>query len=179
MTEPAKDFREDYYTGLKGIYFYRILKTIIRIGELDRRDVRILDFGCGTGKLKQLLGDKVIGYDLLPELTDVDDWWKVKFDVLVANEVFYLLTRPQLENFLAELEQCNPQAELIVGISRQGILNKSLKVLAGQKDAHAGTKLPPQEELAVLQGRMRLVKKKTVFRMCDVCLLQFDGPTGD
>ena len=70
------------------IYFNRILKTIIRIGNLDRRDVTILDFGCGTGYLKRHLPDKVIGYDVIPELTEVSDWRDVQFDVVVANELF-------------------------------------------------------------------------------------------
>ncbi|KKT57853.1 MAG: hypothetical protein UW81_C0004G0026 [Candidatus Giovannonibacteria bacterium GW2011_GWC2_44_9] len=108
----AKDFHEDYYAGLKGIYFRRILKAIIKIGGLKNK--RVLDFGCGKGELKKLLPNNVVGYDILPDLSDVADWRKVKFDAMVANEVFYLFSKKELENFLEELYKCNPKAELVV-----------------------------------------------------------------
>lgn len=168
-----KDFRKNYYSGLKGFYFYSILKCIIKIGGLRKRDVKILDFGCGVGKLKKLLGDKVVGYDIIPELSDVDDWRKVDFDVVVANEVFYLFSEEELRTFLNELYNCNPKVDLIVGISRQGVLNNFLKILAGQKNAHDGTKLMPYDELRILKDRMKVVKKRTVFFMCDIYLMRF------
>jgi hypothetical protein len=69
------------------------------------------------------LPGKVIGYDVVAELSDVDDWRKTKFDVVVANEVFYLFTAAQFTEFLAELSALNPSAEPVVGISRQGVPN--------------------------------------------------------
>ena len=58
-----KDWREDYYPGAKGIYLFAILKRIITLADLSRRDVPVLDFACGTGRLSQLLPGKFIGYD--------------------------------------------------------------------------------------------------------------------
>lgn len=164
------DFHENYYTGIKGIYFRRILKKIIKIGDLNSK--RLLDFGCGRCELKKLL-PSVVGYDILPDLSDVADWRNVKFDTVVANEVFYLFSRKELEIFLDELYKCNPKAELIVGISRQGILNNIAKYLGGVKDAYVGTKLSPSEELAVLKDRMNVIDKKTVWFMCNIYLLRF------
>ena len=169
-----KDFRKDYYTGLKGIYFYNILKTIIKIGNLNNRDVKILDFGCGTGKLKKMLHNKVVGYDLLPDLSDVRDWRKVKFDVIVANAVFYLFTAKELRKFLKEVHTINPKVEMIFGTKKKyPILNCILKYLSGEFDAHAGTKLTPKKELAILQEKMDIIKKESVFLMSDVYLMVF------
>ena len=169
----TRDFTEDYYKGLKGIYFYKILNTIIKIGNLRNRNVKILDFGCGVGKLKKLLPDKVINYDILPELTDVKDWKNANFDVVVSNEVFFYLTRKELFDFLDELHAHNPKVELIVGVSKQTILNKILMILTNEKDAYADTMLSPKEEMNILKQRMDVVKKRNVFFMCDVYLLKF------
>lgn len=168
-----KDFRKDYYTGLKGIYFYSILRTIIRIGDLDNHDVRILDYGCGTGKLKSLLGKNVIGFDVIQELSEVPDWEKVDFNVMVANEVFYLFTEKELDKILDKLRLKNPNLKLIVGIARQSFPGKILKVITREPDAYSGTKLSAERELEVLSRKMHLVKKRSVWSLCDVYLLEF------
>ncbi|MBI4052746.1 MAG: class I SAM-dependent methyltransferase [Candidatus Diapherotrites archaeon] len=164
----GKDFSKNYYTGLKGIYFHGILKTIAGIARLDRRNVRILDFGCGCGELKKLLGEKVTGFDVLPELSDVKDWRAVDFDVVAANEVFYLFSEKELEKILREFKAKNPGTELVVGIARQNLLGGILAVLAGEPDAHSNTLLPPQKELEILQRHFRLKARKSVFWLCDV-----------
>ena len=170
----TKDFRENYYTGLKGIYFYKILEKIIKIGNLKNSDVRVLDFGCGTGKLKKLLPGKVIGYDILHELSDVSDWKKEKFNVVVANAVFYLFTAEELTSFLEELQKYNSNIKMIcVTRKKYPILNNILKYIAGEPDAHADTKLLPKQELDILQKKMRIIKKSDVFLMSNVYLMEF------
>ena len=62
------------YRGITKFYFLTILKQIIKLGDLDSREIQILDFGCGQNKLKEILGPKVIGYDILKEFTDIDCW---------------------------------------------------------------------------------------------------------
>jgi SAM-dependent methyltransferase len=167
------DFRNDCYSGLKGIYFFRILKTIIRLGALDRRDISILDFGCGTGQLRHLLPGKVIGYDIIPELSEISNWRMAQFDVVVANEVFYLFHAQELRHFLAQLRRVNPSAELLVGISRQGLVNNVLKHLAGEPDSHLGTKLGPKEELELLTEELEILDRASVFQLCDVYYMRY------
>ena len=170
----VKDFRKDYYKGLKGIYFYKILNTIIKIGNLKNRSVKILDFGCGIGKLKTLLQEKVIGYDILPDLSEIDDWKKIKFNVIVANAVFYLFSSEELRKFLKELYKHNPEVEMIfVTRKEHPILNNILKYIFGESDAHSGTKLFPREELNIIKEKMRIIKKLDVFFMANVYLMKF------
>ncbi|MDP3765319.1 MAG: class I SAM-dependent methyltransferase [Nanoarchaeota archaeon] len=168
----TQDFSDSYYRGLKGIYFYRILKKIIEIGNLKNRDVKVLDFGCGIGKLKELLPDKVICFDIQPEFTEIDDWRKAKFDVIVANQVFYLVTEKELRNFLAELYRINRGVELIVAVSKRRLIHRILKYFF-RPDAWADTKLMPVEELRVLTEKMNVLKKVNVLSMADVYLMKF------
>ena len=72
------------YSGFSRYYFRKLLNSIINVGCLTRRSIRVLDFGCGNGELKKLLPNaNIIGYDIIPHLSDVDDWRKVNFDILV------------------------------------------------------------------------------------------------
>lgn len=168
-----KDFKKDYYSGLKGIYFYKILRTIIALGRLDRTDKIILDFGSGTGKLKELLGKKVINFDVISSQSDVADWRRVKFDYFVVNEVLYLLTAKQIKKLLNEIKKINPGAHLIVGIARENLVSKVLAILAGEPDAHADNKTAPKEQVKLLGEHLNILEKKTVFGLCDVYLLAF------
>ena len=134
------------YSGLSQFYFRHLLQQIINVGRLERPGITILDFGCGRGELKRMLGakKKVVGYDVISELSDVSDWREVDFDVLVANQVFYSFSEAALESLLRELKQKNPTLELVVGISRQGLLNNIGKYLLGRPDAHSATKIGPK-----------------------------------
>ena len=77
------------YGGIAGIYLHRLLTTIISIGGLKYRNLRVLDFGSGHGMLKKILRDvEVIDFDIVKELSDVSDWMSVSFDIVVVNEVF-------------------------------------------------------------------------------------------
>lgn len=168
-----KDFQKDYYTGLKGVYFYRILKTIIELGQLDKLQGIILDYGAGVGKLKKTLGKKVINYDVLPALSDVSDWRKVKFDAVVANEVLSLMTESDIRNLLKQIRQINKDALLVVGMAREKLISEILAVLAGERDAHADSKTPPTRQKEILEEFAQIVDHRSVFGLCDVYKLRF------
>ena len=172
----TKDFTKDYYKGLSGVYFFKILNTIIKMGNLRDRNVKILDFGCGVGHLKKLLPGKVINYDLNPELTEIDDWKNATFDAVVANQVLIYLSKDELMKLLDELYKHNPKLEMYVGISTQGIINKILRIFANQRDSYADVKLSPKDEISALKQKMDVIKKKNVFFMCDVYSLRFKKP---
>jgi len=162
------------YSGITRLYFEAIIKSIIKIASLDTRGCIVLDFGCGHGMLKRTVkGSKVVNFDIVPELSDISDWRQQQFDVVVANEVFYSFSQKQLEALLKELFIKNSELEIVVGISRQGILNNIGKLLLGHSDAHDGTLLKPDEELMVIRKYVDIVKKNSVFFLADVYLCKF------
>lgn len=46
------------YKGFKKIYFDKIIKEIIKIGNLESTNFKILDYGCGEKRLEQNLKKK-------------------------------------------------------------------------------------------------------------------------
>jgi len=164
------------YGGIAGIYLHRLLTTIISIGGLKYRNLRVLDFGSGYGMLKKMLPDvEVVDFDIVKELSDVDDWKSVSFDIVVVNEVFYLFDESEILQFLDDLYFINNNVELIVGISRQSWLNNFGKIILHQNDAHEGTKTPPEKEIQILKSRMDIIGHKSVYMLADVYHLHFSN----
>jgi len=155
-----------YYRGIKVLYFGALLRTLIRIGNLNHHQV--LDFGCGTQELRKVLAHgNYVGYDINPQCSDVRSLDGITFDVMVANEVFYEMSEQDIVN---TLETLRPPT-LVVGISRQGILNKVGAALL-HPAAHTKTITPPKKELEILTRSYRIVARKNVWFLADVYLLQ-------
>lgn len=162
------------YTGMAGRYFHYMLSRLIEAGKLSESSEKILDFGCGMGELKKRLGpSKVVGFDIIPTLSDIADWRIVEFDILVANQVFYCLTEVELDSLLAELKQKNPNLRLVVGVSRQGLLNNIGKYILGRPGAHSRTKISPKLEVEILLKNCELIDRSNVLFLSDIYLLKF------
>lgn len=166
------------YKGISSLYFKHLLNVIIRIGDLENAHQRVLDFGSGFGMLKQILmkrasATNVINYDIEPELSDFTDWRDSEFDVIVANEVFYTFEPEELDSLLIEFKNKNINCELIVGISKQSIINNLGKFILSVPDAHKSTKLNPKQELSILLNHMYPISHKSVWFLADVYRLKF------
>ena len=122
---------------------------------------------------KKLPNINVINYDIIQELSDIVFWNKSDFDVVVANEVFCRFSSDELEQLLCDFKIKNPKLRLIVGISRQSILNKIGKNILGFSEAHEEILLSPHEELNVLRKYMEIINHKSVYFLADVYLLKF------
>lgn len=154
------------YQGIKKLYFYKLLRTLAEVGELSKS--RVLDFGCGPQELKQFVGqDNYTGYDINRKFSDIDDPLKVKYDIMVANEVFYEMPEQEIRK---TLEILKPK-KLLVGISRQGLLNK-LGSLILAPEALDKTITSPKKELEILKEHYLVIRRKSVWGLADVYLLE-------
>jgi len=174
----ADGFATTEYSGISGIYFNKIIDTIIKIGGLNKADSTILDYGAGHGILKSKLLKvnptvKVFNYDIKEELTEINDWKEVKFDILIANEVFVYLYQDDLERLLKELKDANNSLELIVGISKQSIFNNIGKYILFQPNAHINTRIKPKDEISTLLKYMNIDTHISVWGLADVYKLHF------
>lgn len=139
MARNAKtiDYREDYYRGFAKIYFNQILETLIEFGDLRKEKGLILDFGCGLGHLKKKLASaNVVGYDIIPELSDIENYQNLVPAQIVLSGVLEHLRLAEIENLLAEFKKMNPRANLLVYLPTENWLSKIAIRLAGQPNAH-------------------------------------------
>jgi len=137
VNSPTIDYREDYYHGLARFYFERILKAAIEMGDLRRTEGPILDFGCGVGHLKRLLGrDDVVGYDIIPELSDVDDYRRVEPARIVLVNVLEHISLDGIAALLRDFLRMNPKAALVVALPTENLLSRIAIRLAGLPWAH-------------------------------------------
>lgn len=131
------DYREDYYKGLSQIYFQRILNTLIGFGDLDKEKGLILDFGCGVGHLKKKLKEKnVVGYDIIPELSDIKDYKKLKPVKIVLSGVLEHIYLYEIDKIIKNFTKMNKKAELLVFLPTENFISKIAMLLARESHAH-------------------------------------------
>ncbi|MFH1523296.1 MAG: methyltransferase domain-containing protein [Patescibacteria group bacterium] len=131
------DYREDYYKGFAKIYFNTILQIIIDFGKLKNESGLILDYGCGFGHLKiKLNRPNVVGYDIIPELSDINDYRNLKPQKIVLSNVLEHLYLDEIDSLLKEFVKMNSTAELLVSLPTENFVSKIAKRLSGLPSAH-------------------------------------------
>ncbi len=164
------DYRQDYYRGFAKIYFNRILETLIKFGDLRNEPGLILDFGCGCGYLKRKLkNNNVVGYDIIPELSDIQDYCSLKPAQIVLNNVLEHLYSEEIKNLLVEFQQMNPQAILLVCLPTENWISKIMMRLANFKNAHDDHVSRYQKINKIIEEKYRLTRRRYLFfRMAQV-----------
>jgi len=161
------------YSGLSKIYFDAVLKKIINIGQLRNEEITILDFGCGHGRLKQLVGDTVINFDKRKDLSEIDDWKDANFNCFIANHVLYEFEEYELHKLCCELKEYFHERNfvIIIGIASQGILSKLGKLILNRKDAHKDTKISPSEQVKILESYFKISKRINFWSLTKIFLI--------
>ena len=163
------------YTGIKRLYFDRILKGVITIGNLISSNKLILDFGCGEKRLEFLLKRKIYNYDINPEYSEIKDYLSLNFDVIVINHVLMYFSKKEIEFLFEEIFKKNPNCEFIIGIGKQNFLSKILKNLTFNFKAHEGTISNYTEQLELIDKYLYIIKKKNIFFMTDLFYAKFNN----
>ena len=88
----------NYYKGLGRFYFRSVISNIIKIGNLDKTEKVIFDFGCGSKILsKEIRWKKILNYDKNPQYTDHKDYKNLNFDIVVLNHVLMYMDEKEIE----------------------------------------------------------------------------------
>ena len=153
-------------------YFEIKLNKAIGFANIKRDDL-ILDFGCGSGRLKQKLQDyNVIGYDITPEQTDVDNYTKLKPNKIFALDVFEHMTVDEIKEVIKNFKEMNPSFKLITIIPTENKLSIILRRLIVKPDRTEGhiTRLKKIKE--ILGNELKLIKSKTMFTLAYIALYE-------
>ena len=164
---------------ISGLYFNIIFNNVIKLIDEEKK-VKVLDFGCGYGYLKNKIKKnkenkkiEVINFDVIKELTEIDDWKKANFDYFISTQVFVYFKKKNLNELIMYLKKNYPRVKVILTITKQGWLNKLGAFILNEPEAHTNINLSPAEEIFIFSKYMRIIKKKNILLLSDVYLLEF------
>ena len=165
----------DYYKGISGIYFNNIISNIIKIGNLDKTEKIVLDFGCGSKIIKKKLpGKKILNYDINPDYTEHEDYKKLYFDIVIFNHVLMYMKNKEIVSTFENIKKINKNCEFIIGIGKEGLLNKFAAYASFNFTAHKGTLSTYEEQLKIIYDYTKnLESKKNIFFMTDILHTRF------
>lgn len=168
------DYKEDYYKGFAKIYFDKILNTIIKFGDLKNENGIILDYGCGVGHLKKLLSsNNVIGYDIIPELSEITNYKTITPAKIILSGVLEHLYLNEIEELLKSFLTINKNAPLIVYLPTENFFSKIAMHLAGEKHAHDDHVSKYRDINKLLDKYYKNTKRKYIFcKMAQISLYE-------
>jgi len=132
-------YHEDYYKGFIKKYFDSVIRKSIQYGRLNEEEGVILDYGCGYKHLSRILNNpdaNIIGYDIIPNLSDIEDFRSLSPSKIVCNHVLEHLTVGQIDALIRDFISMNSGAELIVSLPTENIISKIGARLSGKRHFH-------------------------------------------
>ena len=141
-------------------FFFRLkFKKIIKLANLKKTDF-ILDFGCGDCWLKKILPEyKIIGYDLNPKQTEIEDYTKLRPDKIFVIDVFEHIPKEEIEKILKNFKKMNPDFELITSIPTENWISRKIRRLVGKREKAPDHITPIEQIWPILTSELRLIKK--------------------
>lgn len=164
---------EDYYKGFGKIYFEKIIKEIISIGNLKINEKKILDYGCGVKYLEKLLKKKILNFDINKKYSEINDINNHNFDIIVLNHVLMYMSEGQIIELFLQIKSTKSNCKFIIGIGRMSLINKLASILSFNFKAHTGTKTYPDKQIKIILEYFEIISKKSVFFMTDIYYLKF------
>ncbi len=117
---------------VKTFFRWKFLR-IIKIAELKKEDL-ILDFGCGDKWLKKILPTyNIIGYDINPKQTEIDDYRKLRPTKIWAVDVFEHISEEEIKRIIKDFKEMG-EFELIVCIPSENWISKKIRKFVGKKE---------------------------------------------
>ena len=172
----AKEFpTTDYSKITQKYYFEYVAKRIIKIAKLQNTNKTILDFGCGQKIFSRLLKNyEIINYDIKPEYTEFESYENLHFDIVIFNHVLMYLYPSEIEKLLDKIKKLNPNCEMVLGISRQNIINRIAMILSFNPLAHKGIRSTYKEQVEIFFKKTKLIEKKSnILAMTDIFYSRF------
>lgn len=162
------------YSGMYAIYGHCVLRSISKIGNFQIRSSELLlDYGCGSQELRKFSGSmEYVGFDLKPELRDVDSWTEMNVHTIVINHVLMYLREGEIIELFEQINRHNYIKQIIIGVGTQNIFSKIGKYLLRRNDAHNGTVSTHESQLRLMRDNFRVVETKSILSLTKIYLLE-------
>jgi SAM-dependent methyltransferase len=153
------------------VYFRWKVMTAIKLAGL-RKDDLILDYGCGDGWLEHKLKNyNIVGYDLNPEKTFIDDYRKVKPTKIFVLDVFEHVPVKVIREIIGEFKKMG-NFELIVSQPTENWLSRKVRKMLGKKEVPNEHITRYEEIIEILEKEFKLVKRVNFFTVCHIFLFR-------
>ena len=137
------------------------INIAIKLADLKKEDF-ILDFGCGAGWLKSLLkkeGYNVVGYDIIKEQSDIEDYTKIKPNKIFALDVFEHIPEDEVKKIIQNFKKMNPKLELITSIPTENLFSRKARKLLGKTERVKEHITSLKKLLKIFNSELKLIKK--------------------
>lgn len=162
------------YKGFKKIYFDKIIKEIIKIGNLESTNFKILDYGCGEKRLEQNLKKKILNFDINQEYSEISSFLDKNFDIMIINHVLMYMSRDEINQLFNEIYSVNSNCQFIIGMGKQNLFSRFAKNITLNFSAHSGTISSYNDQYKIIENKMEIIKeKRNICFMTDIFLTQF------
>ncbi len=144
-------------------YSNKYLKKAVEFLDAKENDV-VLDFGCGEQYSKKVIKKgKVIGYDIDPELSDVEDYKEAKVNKVFACQSFEHLKNEELEEAIDHFAKLKVEKVIVATSTDNWLSELGLKLIKSVEDSH-DTHYTDHKTIHRLMGeKFELVKKKNIY----------------
>ena len=154
------------------IYFRKKVDSAIKIANLKKEDI-ILDFGCGAGwLLKKLKGFNVMGYDINPEKTFIDDYTRLRPNKIFCLDVFEHIPVNEIKKIIEDFKDMNNYFEIIVSIPTGNWISRKIRKLVGKDEVPREHITSYEDILKILKLNFKLKKHINFFTVTKIFLFE-------
>jgi DNA-binding NtrC family response regulator len=161
------------YKGLSKFYFEKIIDTIIIDGNLSKKNLNILDYGCGLKFLEKRLNKKIFNYDIDKNLTEIFKWNTRAYDIVVLNHVIMYMSENEFFNLLKKIKNKNNKCKIIIGLGRESVLNKFLAYSMLRFDHLKNTKMNYKKQIKLIFKNLNIIQKKRIYFLTEIYFCKF------
>jgi|TARA_B100001094_G_C17985123_1_gene697250 hypothetical protein len=161
------------YKGLSKFYFEKIIDTIIIEGKLSKKNLNILDFGCGLKFLEKKLKKKIFNYDVDKNLSEMSNWNIRAYDIVVLNHVIMYMSKNEFFDLLKKIKNKNKECKIIIGVGKESALNKFFAYLMLRFDHLKNTKMNYKKQIKLISENLQIINKKNIYFLTEIYFCKF------
>jgi len=157
--------------------FFRVKTQLsINMAGLKKGDL-ILDFGCGSGYLKNKLmreGNNAIGYDVTPEHSDVEDYRTLKPNKILSLDVLEHISKEDIRKIIKDFKKMSESFYLVLAIPTENLLSRKMRKLFG-KPERVPDHITTLKEIVLImkESDLEVIRKLNYFAITHIYLFSY------